>query len=202
MIYHGDNRKPIVVWTATDINGKRKILCREKNISVWNDIVSFGNNVDNCNVSGIRETNNSAIITWTENNGANSYYVKVENGVVGYQLPLLESGSSIQLVEGVQQLSEIKPYILKTNTLPYEIKQTDYVTTLPSSINYSLSLPVGTYTFTDNLTVEKTGSLTIAPGSTIKFAPGKKLLVKGSLNAVGTSSQPITFTSTTTSKWY
>ncbi|MDP1677345.1 MAG: S8 family serine peptidase [Bacteroidota bacterium] len=62
----------------------------------------------------------------------------------------------------------------------------------------------GNFAFDDYVTVNSGATLTITPGSVISFASGKSLIVQGVLNANGTSSQPITFTSqsgTTPGSW-
>jgi parallel beta-helix repeat protein len=46
------------------------------------------------------------------------------------------------------------------------------------------------------VTIPQGDTWTFSPGVTVKFASGAGLAVNGTLNAVGTSSQPITFTST------
>ena len=48
-----------------------------------------------------------------------------------------------------------------------------------------------------NVTVNAGVTLTVAAGTTIKFTSGTQLIINGSLNAIGTSSQRITFTGTT-----
>ncbi len=63
-----------------------------------------------------------------------------------------------------------------------------------------------TITFKENFTIKSGTTLTILPGSTVKFAAGIKLLINGSFVANGTSSQPITFTSVSSTpapgNWY
>jgi len=64
-------------------------------------------------------------------------------------------------------------------------------------INF-LSNPVwgGTKLLSSSYTVPSGQSLIIEPGANLKFASGASLVVNGMLEAVGTSSQPIAFTST------
>jgi hypothetical protein len=60
----------------------------------------------------------------------------------------------------------------------------------------------GTASFSENVTIPANTTLTILPGTTLNFAPGKSLIVYGRLNAVGTPSSRIVFTSSSTStKW-
>lgn len=51
------------------------------------------------------------------------------------------------------------------------------------------------YHVTSDLTIPRNQTLTINPGVVVKFALTKRLSVEGTLNAVGSSSQPIIFTS-------
>ena len=56
----------------------------------------------------------------------------------------------------------------------------------------------------NTITVASGETLTILPGTTFKFNTGSSLIVNGTLNAIGTSEYPITFTSqsgTTNSSW-
>lgn len=56
----------------------------------------------------------------------------------------------------------------------------------------------------NTITVASGETLTILPGTTFKFNAGSSLIVNGTLNAIGTSEYPITFTSqsgTTNSSW-
>ncbi len=53
----------------------------------------------------------------------------------------------------------------------------------------------GSTTFTGNVTVEAGGTMTVNPGATLTIGGGLSIVVNGDLNASGTSSQPITFTS-------
>ena len=48
---------------------------------------------------------------------------------------------------------------------------------------------------TENVTIPPHGALKIMPGVVVKFDPGTSLIVEGELNASGTTSQRITFTS-------
>ncbi len=61
--------------------------------------------------------------------------------------------------------------------------------------NYTTTSSIyGTFDFTSNYTVGSTETLTILSGSTLNFASGKRLIVYGTLSAVGTSGNKITFT--------
>ncbi len=66
--------------------------------------------------------------------------------------------------------------------------------------NYGGTLS-GEVLLTENLTIATGKTLTIAAGSTIKFDSGVKLTIDGTLNAQGTSQDPITFTASGTS-WH
>ncbi|MFZ2324641.1 MAG: hypothetical protein WAV89_13205 [Ignavibacteriaceae bacterium] len=66
-----------------------------------------------------------------------------------------------------------------------------------------LNLSVGnTFEFSNSVIVPTWATVNINSGATIKFAPGKSLIVNGTLNAVGTPSNKITFDrSGTTGTW-
>jgi len=69
------------------------------------------------------------------------------------------------------------------------------------SITTQVNWYLGTYVIEGTLYIQNGGHLTIAPGSTIKFMDGAKIVVTGSnskLTAIGTQSDPITFTSNST----
>jgi parallel beta-helix repeat protein len=69
------------------------------------------------------------------------------------------------------------------------------------SITTNVTWDVGTYIIDGSLYIQEGGHLTIQPGSIIKFLEGGKIVVTGSnstLTAVGTVSEPITFTSNST----
>ncbi|MCZ7570272.1 MAG: hypothetical protein M5U01_17040 [Ardenticatenaceae bacterium] len=51
------------------------------------------------------------------------------------------------------------------------------------------------YEFEGNVTLAAGANLTVAPGTSLYWNPGKRLTVHGLLNAIGTEAQPITFTS-------
>ena len=71
------------------------------------------------------------------------------------------------------------------------------VVTIGGVISSSQNLPSGqTFLVTQDLTVASGSTLTIEPGTVIKFA-GTKLQVDGTLIAIGTSEKPIVFTSDT-----
>lgn len=66
-------------------------------------------------------------------------------------------------------------------------------------VNHHIS---GDITLNEDLIIEDGLTLTIDPGSNIKFATGVKLVINGTLVAQGTSSQPILFTrSGTSGQW-
>jgi hypothetical protein len=53
----------------------------------------------------------------------------------------------------------------------------------------------GTYTINQNITINSGGNLVINPGAILRFASAKSLIVNGTIYAIGSSSQRITFTS-------
>lgn len=60
-------------------------------------------------------------------------------------------------------------------------------------VSESATLKKGNWYFDQDVTVAAGVTLTIEAGATIYLDPGKKLIVNGTLNAVGTSSSGITF---------
>jgi hypothetical protein len=66
-------------------------------------------------------------------------------------------------------------------------------------ITENTTLVADTYNFTGNLTVASGVTLTIQPGVTVTFASGASLIVNGTLNAAGNSTNLITFTRSGTS---
>ncbi|MBK9092768.1 MAG: right-handed parallel beta-helix repeat-containing protein [Anaerolineae bacterium] len=55
--------------------------------------------------------------------------------------------------------------------------------------------PTLPYVFTTNLTLESASTLTIQPGTVVKFLAGTTFIMRGTLVAQGTEANPITFTS-------
>lgn len=64
------------------------------------------------------------------------------------------------------------------------------------NITYNATLAPGNWNISQNVTVNSCVTLTVQPGATLKFAANKNLTLNGVINAIGTVSQPITFTST------
>ena len=62
------------------------------------------------------------------------------------------------------------------------------------TITENTTLSAGTYHFNGNITVASGITLTIDPGATLVFSDGTSLTSHGMITAVGTSSQPVTFT--------
>ena len=55
----------------------------------------------------------------------------------------------------------------------------------------------GDLTINQDIIINSGGSIVVNPGATLKFATGKSLINNGTMYAIGTSNQPITFTSQT-----
>ncbi|MBI1938701.1 MAG: T9SS type A sorting domain-containing protein [Ignavibacteriales bacterium] len=68
-------------------------------------------------------------------------------------------------------------------------------------ISESATLKKGNWYFDLDITVNSGITLTIEPGAILKFASGKKLIVNGSLSAVGNSTSRITFTIDGSGNW-
>ncbi len=62
-------------------------------------------------------------------------------------------------------------------------------------VNVSGQWDGGTHYISDVVTVQKNETLTIQPGTVIKFAPGKNIKIYGRLSVKGTSAEPVVFTS-------
>lgn len=60
----------------------------------------------------------------------------------------------------------------------------------------------GTHTLTGDVTIPSGITLTILPGAEIRIPTSKKITVEGILKAVGTSGNMITFTKSSSSKWW
>jgi parallel beta-helix repeat protein len=71
------------------------------------------------------------------------------------------------------------------------------VVTLSGTLSENTSLAAGTYVISASLTVPAEMSLTLQPGTIVKFASGGYLIVQGTLNALGTGGDPIVFTAYT-----
>ena len=70
------------------------------------------------------------------------------------------------------------------------------------SIGSDAVIRKGTWYIKNSIVVQSGATLTIDPGTTLRFDPGKSLTVYGRLQAVGTTSSQIVFTSSSTStKW-
>ena len=66
---------------------------------------------------------------------------------------------------------------------------------LSGVISSDLTLyPAQQYIVTDNIVIPQGVALTIKPGTTLKFAEGKSMMVAGTVNALGTKDSLITFT--------
>jgi subtilisin family serine protease len=76
------------------------------------------------------------------------------------------------------------------------------ITTQSGTLNVNGPIPIDTtwtsnkvYVVTDDVSVSSGVALTIQPGTLVKFNPGRYMLVRGRLTAVGTSDRRIRFTS-------
>ncbi|NLF00135.1 MAG: hypothetical protein GX601_04070, partial [Anaerolineales bacterium] len=83
----------------------------------------------------------------------------------------------------------------KTSNVSFTVNTESVVATLPATISTDTTLTNDRVWLAANSVKVNAGvTLTIQPGTTIKFAAGKYLLVEGTLIADGTPEQPITFT--------
>jgi hypothetical protein len=121
--------------------------------------------------------------TYTDSLGY--YYQAVESGF--YDLTFSRSGFFPFTSEDVSVFSE----------------QTLTDITLESRTGGEISgiLEAGTYIIADTLKVAAGDTLTIKPGTVLKFNAGIPFIIKGLLHAVGESDNKITFTSNETVRW-
>jgi parallel beta-helix repeat protein len=115
------------------------------------------------------------------------------------------------VITGNTITGNLRPAIIPANALPND---SDGNTFAPNTINalwirsndlnHSVTLSIkhpgetyeiNTYIFYDTLNINGTNKLTVNPGVIVKFADGASVSVNGTLNAIGTASQPIVFTS-------
>ena len=125
----------------------------------------------------------------------------------------------IQAIDASENLSELSPVRCESTlgeTVTTEFDYSGEEGVLPGSTNALLNIPpidtencttelairnvtsdttieAGCYIANDDIYVEDSATLTIAAGTTIRFAAGRKVLVResGAMTAVGTSTQPI-----------
>ena len=71
------------------------------------------------------------------------------------------------------------------------------VTTVSGTISSDTTWAAGVFRVTGDITVNAGVTLTVAPGVIVKFDGNRRITVNGTLNAIGTSGQKVTFTSFT-----
>lgn len=70
-----------------------------------------------------------------------------------------------------------------------------------NNLSENATLKKGNWYFDQDITINSGVTLTIEPGAILKFASGKKLIVNGTLSAVGSSTNRITFTTDGSGNW-
>ncbi|HRI67730.1 MAG TPA: DUF4215 domain-containing protein, partial [Polyangium sp.] len=180
-------------------------------------------NVKNSNITSqsygvYRATGGSTTINVTYsnvwNNGTNYYNVTQGNGCISSNPLYVNAPSNLRLTsnspsrfagETMQDLGPL-PYVNDPTPGLYGVLW----------VNTTLNLAGSPYTVAGDLTVGKNSTLTIDPGVTVNFTANSdimgsgldaakgELVVKGTLNAVGTTMSPITLKSSnvTQSSWY
>ena len=163
----------------------------------------------------------SATISWKTNIGSDSFIYYRRHGDLTWKAKYWSNywGGRKDHEIKLTNLDPVTEYDFKIGTKknfgPEEYEQgpkynNAYVPNCPSfktSPTKSGNLPYneiwsGPVTLTNNVTIPAGDTLTIEPGATINVPAGKKIIVKGTLIAKGTSSQRIRFNRSGTSRWY
>ncbi|MBN2571858.1 MAG: hypothetical protein JXA68_06990 [Ignavibacteriales bacterium] len=208
-LLYGSIIRPIITWTADNLSQTDSYaLVRIKNDNtVWGSINQFGNNVGYTNVSAPAQIGNNAVIVWSENNGQQAKYLNLVNGAFSSIGSIGDNSNIVHLTKvtgNTQSVSEIMPYVVLSNSYPYEIKESNYFTGIPTSVTANLTVPAGVHEINANVTVQNGATLTLSPGATLKFAENINLTVNsgGKLIANGTLENPIRFErKNTQSRW-
>jgi ribosomal protein L37E len=129
-------------------------------------------------------------------------HVNFEYGGRDYHAPLWIEGGTVHIEDLKFDANLWYPLSLDLNSYPavrpplvvengpqgWEIRDGE----MTSDQEWGNSQP---YIIRELLTIAESGSLSIAPGTTVKFLPNGAINIKGDLTAIGTSSSPIRFTS-------
>lgn len=129
---------PIVGWVS---NGKVNIKYGlesttdwtndAENYSSWSNTYEFGSNVNSVDLIGYANANKTALITWTESSGTIKY-VTFNAGVFSSTRKLNGLTGSVHLMQGATATDEALAYYVDAATPPYEIKNTQLVSALPT----------------------------------------------------------------------
>ncbi|RJQ57265.1 MAG: T9SS C-terminal target domain-containing protein [Stygiobacter sp.] len=120
----------------------------------------------------------------------NGTSISVNTGVAHSTVSIFNANSSS---EYLYRVTDTQNCTFNTSTRPL------YITILAQ--NYIPFFAVTGGSFTQNITVPIDETLNIYPGTTLSFASGTGILVSGKLNAVGNSSNSITFTKSGSNNW-
>ncbi|MGB2867440.1 MAG: T9SS type A sorting domain-containing protein [Bacteroidota bacterium] len=195
----GANSSVFVAWDAS-ASGGRHVFVRERTTSSsWLGTMelTLGFNVDSNPVVGIDDNQSTVSVVWTSNGTIVRAQKTLSSSFWGTPMNA-GSGNAPSLLD--RALSGQSPYGIWTSgtSAPYTINLSPFVQSIAGTISNNTTWS-GTYNVTGPVTVNSGASLTITPGSTIIFAGGISLTSYGVLSAVGTSSNRITFTSSSTS---
>lgn len=190
-----NNKKlPLVAWMAKDLNadfqGYAKIIDWDSGKNLISSL-TLGNNVKSIQTTAPYSGDNEAIVAWSENNSTSIRYVNYQNSLFSFPGQLSESGTSFSLCNGGQSNNQIRAFILNTSSSPYEIKDTGLP--IPTTISSNCTIGSGTYHSSNNITINSGVILTIQAGTNITFQNNSSLIVNGTLNVNGTSSNEVVF---------
>lgn len=154
------------------------------NISYW---LEFDENEDNTTLEFLNDEQNidfgHSLSAYAKSKAANPFRFKVNENVV--------DGRYINLV-----LKATCPNAQNTLSYPFTI-QVENGVELKGMLTEDLTLyPNVHYIVTDNLAIPEGVTLTIKPGTVIKFKDNTKLVNEGHISAIGTPDSMITFTKT------
>jgi parallel beta-helix repeat protein len=144
----------------------------------------------------IKEMNPEFFIDHAKNASTRSYLNTVNNlrdaaeyRLFDYENHLNEEYSYTVLADGITSTPrEYKHFVVSGEMINSFIYNHPQFTTNQQGI----SLPHGSYHFTETLVIPRDTHLSIAPGTTIYMAPGTSIISYSPIKAIGTPTQPIT----------
>ncbi len=120
-----------------------------------------------------------------------NFFIAANNNYDGW----IEIGFTNLALTDSDPISEFQPFLGVAIIEP--IVEVAEVVALSGTLNTDSTLGEGVFHITNDLTVPSGVTLTLGPGTIFKFAANKELRVNGALEAVGTSGNPVVFTSWT-----
>jgi len=123
------------------------------------------------------------------------------NNPTSYSVNLVTYFYFVESQNGGEDINKWAPYD------PYSVPFEWFALGNPGASTTSGSLThdeawCNTHTLTGNVTIPSGITLKIKPGTVVYIPPGKRITVQGTLIAEGTSSEPITFDKSGSSKWW